>query len=442
MSKKIKLLYDITVLGDGHSTPKSRTGIFRVVEHLAIQLNEHPEIDLYYCCNNNLYAILNCNSYIKTSHQFSSEKFILPLAGRSVLKKVLAFDDLFPVAADHHHRSLVVQNILRIKFFFVFILQRFFFRKVAFKKNELSGFDIYHNPFTGLPENLYELGFKSVFITIHDMIPVLYPEFCLKSNTDLFKKLLANINRSTWICCVSSSARKDLLQYVGNSLNPDQVSVTTLAASESFYVSSDHLQNKKILDKYGIPDNNYILSLCTIDVRKNLKQVIKVFAKLIENEQLKNLNLVLAGTTGVNFEQVFSYISSNEQLKKRIIITGYLPDQDLAPIYSQALVFVYPSFYEGFGLPPLEAMQCGVPVITSNTSSLPEVVGDAGILVDPNDDVALHDAIRDLSLYSDKRAKYAAKSLERVKQFSWDRCAQQTVDQYKKSLNLNDNVLV
>jgi glycosyltransferase involved in cell wall biosynthesis len=122
-------------------------------------------------------------------------------------------------------------------------------------------------------------------------------------------------------------------------------------------------------------------------------------------------------------------------VRDRIVMTGYVAEDDLAPLYSGALAFVYPSLYEGFGLPPLEAMQCGTPVITSNTSSLPEVVGDAGIMVDPLDQDALCDALSRVHGSAALRRELSRRSLARARQFSWERCIDQTLAAYRTALS-------
>ena len=147
-----------------------------------------------------------------------------------------------------------------------------------------------------------------------------------------------------------------------------------------------------------------------------------------------HLNLVLVGTKGWDFDRIFKEIEGAKELSGRIITTGFVPDGDLAPLYSAAMMFVYPSLYEGFGLPPLEAMQCGVPVVTSNTSSLPEVVGDAGIMVSPKDGEALSQAMLDLYRDGKKRTALSAQGLLRSKLFSWKKCADQTVEAYRRAI--------
>lgn len=140
---------------------------------------------------------------------------------------------------------------------------------------------------------------------------------------------------------------------------------------------------------------------------------------------------MLVGIGGWQTAEIFQAASHNPQLKSRIIFTGYLPDRDLSAIYSGATAFVYPSLYEGFGLPPLEAMQCGIPVITANTSSLPEVVGNAGILIDPTQDDDLCQAILNLVHDAPLQADLAQRARQRATQFSWARCAQQTAEIYQ-----------
>jgi glycosyltransferase involved in cell wall biosynthesis len=147
-----------------------------------------------------------------------------------------------------------------------------------------------------------------------------------------------------------------------------------------------------------------------------------------------DMRLVMVGTRGWKMESIFAELSSLGSLADRVIVTGFVPDEDLAPIYSHASMFVYPSLLEGFGLPPLEAMQCGVPVITSNTSSLPEVVADAGIMVPPSDADALCQAMTNLYQDSELHDRLASKALERAATFSWGRCADETVAAYRAAL--------
>lgn len=167
---------------------------------------------------------------------------------------------------------------------------------------------------------------------------------------------------------------------------------------------------------------------------KNIDHVIRCFVRLVTEEQISDLSLVLAGMKGWDYDRIFAAIEGAPQVKDRIIVTGRIDDEDLAALYSGALAFAYLSHYEGFGLPLLEAMQCGVPVITSNTSSLPEVAGNAGIMLDPTDADGLTHALLVLFQNEDIRNLMVQKSLARAQHFSWKRCAEDTIVAYKQAL--------
>jgi glycosyltransferase involved in cell wall biosynthesis len=186
--------------------------------------------------------------------------------------------------------------------------------------------------------------------------------------------------------------------------------------------------------KYHLPPEPFFLSVCTLEPRKNLVHVIQAFGRLIEQEKISGLNLVLVGAKGWQYDQIFAESGATNVLKRRVIFTGYVPDEDLAPLYTEALAFLYLSLYEGFGLPVLEAMQCGIPVVTSDNSSLPEVAGDAGILLDARDQDALCAAM--LSLYgnAELRDELRCKSLRNAARFSWQQCAQATLRGYDQAL--------
>ena len=162
--------------------------------------------------------------------------------------------------------------------------------------------------------------------------------------------------------------------------------------------------------------------------------VVRAYRRLVEQQKATDLSLILCGASEIDRSKLDQAIQECGPLARRIISLGHVPDEDLAPLYSGALVFVYPSFCEGFGLPPLEAMQCGTPVIVSNATSLPEVVGDAGILVDPADEDGLSRAMMGLYRNEQVRQEMSRKSLARAGRFQWDRTVQDTVAAYEKGM--------
>lgn len=250
----------------------------------------------------------------------------------------------------------------------------------------------------------------------------------------MIKNVIDSIDSETWVLSISQATKDDLCSY-RKDIDPARVVVTPLAASEMFYPNHDPEEQQRVRRKYNIPNGHYILSLSTLEPRKNIDHTIRCFAKLIQQEHIPDLSLVLVGTKGWNYDKIFDEVLSTPELKDHVIVTGYADDMDLSAIYSGALAFVYPSFYEGFGLPPLEAMQCGVPVITSNTSSLPEVIGDAGIMVSPTDADGLCHAMLTICRDDSLRQSLSAKALQRAGQFSWDSCLAKTIGAYRFSCN-------
>jgi glycosyltransferase involved in cell wall biosynthesis len=217
-------------------------------------------------------------------------------------------------------------------------------------------------------------------------------------------------------------------------MSPERVFVTPLAAADSFYRIIDKTILNDCRKLYRIPEGDYFLTLAELQPRKNLARLIQAFVRFLSISKRKDVYLVLVGTSGWKYDEIFKTIDRFSDYQDRVIFTGYVPDEDLAAIYSGAQLFVYPSLYEGFGLPPLEAMQCGVPVIASNRTSLPEVIGDAGLLLDPLNIDDWCQAMLSLSQDESQRQNMQKKGLERARQFSWSKCAEDTVNIYKTIL--------
>lgn len=432
----MKVLFDISVLGHGHISEKSRTGVFRVIENVAGQLLQHPQCDTMFCSMADLDTVQYALSYLDSNKKFSGAQFSRPPFLERRIATGKTRKGIFELLHSNQPVSSLKKLQLRLQLKQLSVAERLhkLLHKGALTDPRHAKADIFHSPFNPLPDRHSYSAFKSMFLTCYDLIPVLFPHYFEKALMDQMTATYNSITPESWVLCISRSTRNDLLNYMGNKINPDRAIVTELAASDTFYQSADKAYNRNIRQKHLIPDAPYILSLCTLEPRKNIEQVVRAFVKLNAQENLRDLHLVLVGTKGWLFDKIFSEISNSAELKSRIIITGFVADEDLAAIYSDALFFVYPSFYEGFGLPPLEAMKCGVPVIISNTSSLPEVVGDAGILVSPSNLDELCEAMLSIYRSPSLQQQMQKKSLERACRFSWERCGNETVDAYKASL--------
>jgi len=265
--------------------------------------------------------------------------------------------------------------------------------------------------------------------TIYDLIPIKFPDFFDEKTRRHFNCYFNNvIPKADVVIAISNSTKEDILEYFDIPGNKVEV-VAPGFDSELYRQMQDKSMIDKIKAKYGI-DKNYILFVGTLEPRKNLQKLIKAYSILPEYLKSDYL-LVVCGKKGLFFEELFRAVKELK-LEEKVIFTGYVPDEDLPFLMNGAEVFVYPSLYEGFGLPPLEAMACGTPVISSKVSSLPEVVNDAGILINPNDVEELSDALLRVLSNNELRAQLSEKGLKQASKFSWKKTAMKIVEIYNK----------
>lgn len=438
MNNKINLIYDITILGESSVNLTSRTGIFRVVENVLNVLNKKEEINIFlYPGKMNYWECLN---YMKKNKHLAKCDFYKP--------NILFIHSFFGWL-NAYISSIVGKRTTRIPVILFLRLLRKLLRALHLvflkitdawesdRKRELfSKYDLYHTSLYPVPSLIKKIETIKRFVTVFDVIPMLHPEFFADGSGHPLRRTITELNTNDHILSISEATKFDLCEY-NKKIKPDHVYVTHLAASEGFRPCESLERIQQTKSKYNIPhDARYILSVATLEPRKNLSVLIKSFREILISQKMKDLYLVLSGTIGWKYAPMFEEIANSKEISKKIIFTGYVEDDDLGPLYSGAVVFVYPSLYEGFGLPPLEAMQCGVPVITSNTSSLPEVVGDAGIMVDPYDVESISKSILAVYHNDELRKEMARKSLERALHFSWDKTVEQTVQAYKKALHM------
>jgi len=254
---------------------------------------------------------------------------------------------------------------------------------------------------------------------VHDLSYIRYPEFVSPNNRIYLERLVpVSISNSTRILTISEFSKKEICEYY--KVPKEKVSVVTPAINHKVFYPRDKSSIRSIKEKYKIK-GNYILSVCTLEPRKNLISAIEAFEKL-DDAIKEGFTLVLAGGKGWLDDELEMRINKLSSVYK-VIRTGYVPDEDLPILYSGASVFVFPSFYEGFGMPVLEAMACGTPVITSDNSSLPEVVGDAGIMIKADDSIKLSQEIERVLNDSRLAKELRNKGIIRAKKFSWEKSA-------------------
>lgn len=266
-------------------------------------------------------------------------------------------------------------------------------------------------------------------ITVHDIAFIRFPHLFNRTRR-IYKKFIFEklINKADIIITPSNSTKKDIKRYCG--IDDKKIRVVIYGVEKRFCpISKSKVEDYR--SRNNLP-SRMILSVGTLEPRKNIVTLIKAFAKLRE-KGLTDYKLVVAGSKGWLYKEIFHEIRTSG-LQEEVLFLGNVADEDLPKLYNCADLFVYPSLYEGFGLPPLEAMACGVPVITSNTSSLPEVVGEAGIMVDPTDTNSLCEKMCHVLEDSKLRSYMKNNGLERAKLFSWRKTAKQILKIYGDTL--------
>jgi glycosyltransferase involved in cell wall biosynthesis len=284
--------------------------------------------------------------------------------------------------------------------------------------------DVLHVQFTAPP-----FAPCPVVTTIHDLSFEHLPEtFKRRSRAQLRLTVRRTARKAALILTLSEFSRRDIIETYA--VDPERVIVTPAAAPTHFKPVDDETELAKIRERYGI-GANYLLSLGSIQPRKNLTRLIEAFQWLRKSRPDDTPpQLVIAGKRGWLDDEIFR-AAQQDGLNESVKFIGYVPEEELPALYSGAMCFVYPSYFEGFGLPVLEAMQCGAPVIAGNQTSLPEVAGDAALLFDPFDTRALGEAIARVIDHSDYRAELRAKGLKRAAEFSWIATARLTLKAYE-----------
>jgi glycosyltransferase involved in cell wall biosynthesis len=420
----MNVLFDVSSLGTGHASIKARSGIFRVVENIAAGLVHADQCAVTFCTSQNNSS--DCKEYLSANDAFSGAKFSEP--DNFVSSVFTCMQPLRMRISKLPHRPW------KAPFRKVYRFGEQFLTPLSHR--DIKNVDIYHSPVNAIPDQVNRSTRIAKFLTIHDLIPLVCPEEHRSPSCVVSTNIrLGTIKPDTFLFCVSESTRNDLLDRMPF-LDRERVSVVHLAAGEHFYPCNDPLRIDAVKNRFAIPcDGNYLLALSTLSPRKNFTRIVRSFVRLLREERIRDLSLVLAGAEGWEFGEIYDEIDGAGTFRDRIILTGYVPDEELAPLYSGALAFVYPSLYEGFGLPPLEAMQCGTPVITSNNSSIPEVVGSAAITIDPRDENALSQAMLDMYRSDDLRRKLSTLSIARAGEFSWQKTIEQTIAAYRKALS-------
>lgn len=296
--------------------------------------------------------------------------------------------------------------------------------QINYPYKELKKADLLHVPHYNIP-----IMYRGKLITtIHDITHILFPQYLPNKFAFYYARFMISraIKQSDYILTVSQNSKNDLIKYFNAD---DKKIIVTYNGIDNIFVKKDKSEYEYLYKKYNIENNKkIILYVGNKKPHKNIDTLIKAI-NCTKNKDDYILILTGKGFDGyTQLEELSNELNMNEQIKH----TGIVTDEELVNLYNLADIFVYPSLYEGFGIPPLEAMACGTPVICSNTSSLPEVVGDSAYLINPYDERAISQAIDNLIDNRELYETLVSKGYERSKLFTWDKCRIKTEEVYKK----------
>jgi len=285
--------------------------------------------------------------------------------------------------------------------------------------------DLFYSPDFVLPPTR-----ARAILTVHDLSFIRVPE-CADPNLRAYlnRAVPRSVHRADLVLADSQNTKRDLVELLG--VDPQRIEVVYPGVGKRFRPIEDRALLEGVRRRYDLPAR-FILGLGTLEPRKNFPRLIEAFASL-RGERSASLHLVIAGRKGWLYKGIFAAVE-RLGLGERVAFPGFIADEDLPALYNLAELFVFPSLYEGFGLPPLEAMACGVPVVASNASSLPEVVGEAALTVDPLDVEGLAEAMRRLLDDDTLRARMIERGLERARTFTWQGAARKLLSTFKRSV--------
>ncbi len=325
-----------------------------------------------------------------------------------------------PGTGDPHHRLITPfsqnENLAKL-----------WFEQVSFPR-ACQRMDVAHVPYFAPPL----FSSTPTVVTIHDLIPLILPAYEGSLSVRLYTGLVSlAAKRAQAIITDSHSSKRDILRLL--EIPPERVYIIPLAADERFKPGVGTAELDRVRRKYSLP-REFILYLGGFDQRKNIGTLFNGF-KGVKERLGEKCPLVIAGQLPDQDTAFFPHprrLAEEAGVSEAVRFIGWVPEEEKPALYRLSALFVYPSLYEGFGLPPLEAMACGTPVIASNAASLPEVVGDGGVLVDPREPEAWAEAMVALLTNPQKREELSAKAVEQAQKFSWRKTARETLELYKQ----------
>lgn len=426
----INVIFDATILLNWRETGSVRSGSFFVAQNIYERFRKNPEVNLFL-----YFDLKNINSFLMNAIVFPE-----PV--------VNDFDNLFwkifweiNKRMRFYHKKWYNHVLLRKPFALGILLsQNFLQRNKMVKQPIVSQCQVFFSPLFSIPQVIKKQKNLLFFTMLYDTIPFWMPEDCGEEWTNELKKIVNNVDERDYFICDSFNSFLDF-----NKINPkissDNTSVALLAADDKFCEGKEDSLPDDLMQKYNLPKGKrYAFCLSSVSPRKNFKKMAESFLIFVKKNNVQDMIFIVCGSGS---EEFIHKIQNEHPYEKELIDstffpTGYVRDDEKVLLYQHAEWFVYTSQYEGFGLPPLEAMQCGCPVITSNNSSLPEVVGDAGIMIDWDSEEQHIEAYEKYYFDKELKKENSRRGLDRAKLFSWEKCADCITESMMEKITLRN----
>lgn len=401
MPPPIKIVFDGTLFAECQMQGANRDGMMRLTEDITNKLILNKELDISFA------STLYIEKYDSALKSFIRRNY--PAHKHKIFSK----------------NPLYISNFLKWRGLFRTTLANF---PISPYYKEINEQDIFHSFYYPFSKTVLKNTIKKS-ITFLDIIPLKsndYSHALVKRTKNIVESIVGN-----YAMAISEYSKQDLLNY-DNRIKAENVFVVPLAAEPTlFYKNKTREDWEWVKKKYNLPEK-YFLCVSGKDARKNIPHVIKAFNNFLQQEKYKDIYLVLTGNTAHNYTLLDELNIPNDIRSKIYMPDRYIDSEDLAVLYSNAVSFFFMSLYEGFGLPALEAMQCGTPTVVANTTSLPEVIGNGGILLSPTNVDELSNAMNDLYKSETLRTNLSEAGLKRAASFSWQRTADEYAAIFKK----------
>lgn len=402
----LRILHETSMVGQGYFDPQARTGVHRTIVGVMNELASMS--DITQGCG----AFATAESALGLELAILSEPTLLPGIRIPTWRWRRGTRGCAEWVLRHWIRSLKQQPRWHPGRVLLAAAYRALSTNVR-KPVPLIGWDVLHSWYHPLPDTGL-VPQAARILTVHDVIPLIHPEWFPEGTKTYARGILNSLTPADWIVCSSHATLAELLKFCDHPVT--RTSVIHLAADTRF-TSTAHNDTPQVRRRYELGDRSYFVALGTREPRKNLARLVTSYTTAFADRRDAPL-LAIVGSPGWD-KELDEALNRASHFVDGIRLLGRVADEDLPGLLAGSLALAYPSLHEGFGIPPLEAMACGTPVITSNCSSLPEVVGEAALLVDPLDTQQIANALRRMADEPGLRSDLAARSLIQARRFSW-----------------------